>query len=64
MFVVRANGEVLTRQNGMMKAPALPGDVVFVPLKSTTTDIWQRIRDITSILFQIGVTAAAVNSIE
>jgi protein involved in polysaccharide export with SLBB domain len=64
IFVVRANGDVLTRKNGMMKARALPGDVVFVPLRTSKTDIWQRIRDITAIVFQLGVTAAAVNSIQ
>lgn len=64
VFVVRANGDVLTRKSGMLGKPAVPGDVVFVPMRSTRTDIWQRIRDITSVIFQLGVTAAAVNSIE
>jgi len=62
-FVVRANGEVLTKKNGMLKEAALPGDVVFVPIRTQTNDIWQRIRDISTIIFQLGVTAAAVNSI-
>lgn len=64
IFVVRANGDVLTRKDGMMNARAAPGDVVFVPLRSSKVDIWQRIRDITSVIFQLGVTAAAVNSIK
>ncbi len=63
IFVVRANGDVVTRKGGLMKARALPGDVLFVPLRTTKSDIWQRIRDITSVIFQLGVTAAAVNSI-
>jgi polysaccharide export outer membrane protein len=63
-FVVRANGDVLTRKDGMMDAPALPGDVVFVPLRTSSVDLWQRIRDIASIVFQVGLTAAAVNSIQ
>ncbi|WP_088310703.1 SLBB domain-containing protein [Novosphingobium sp. B 225] len=63
IFVVRANGDVVTRKGGLMKTRALPGDVVFVPLRTTKSDIWQRIRDITSVIFQLGVTAAAVNSI-
>lgn len=63
MFVVRANGDVLTRRNGMLNAPALPGDVIFVPVHTRGTDVWQRIRDIAAIVFQFGVTAAAVSSI-
>ncbi len=63
-FVVRANGDVLTRRDGMLDSPALPGDVIFVPLQTNSVDIWTRIRDITSIIFQLGVTAAAVNSIQ
>lgn len=64
VFVVRANGDVITRKGGMLSKPAVPGDVVFVPMRSTRSDIWQRIRDITSVIFQLGVTAAAVNSIK
>jgi len=63
-FVVRANGSVLTRGNGMLNETALPGDIVFVPVRSSTTDIWQRIQDFTAIVFQVGLTAAAVNSIK
>ncbi len=64
VFVVRANGDVITRKSGVLSKPAVPGDVVFVPMRSTRSDIWQRIRDITSVIFQLGVTAAAVNSIK
>lgn len=64
VFVVRANGDVITRKSGMLGKQAVPGDMVFVPMRSTRIDIWQRIRDITSVFFQLGVTAAAVNSIK
>lgn len=63
VFVVRANGDVVTRKSGMLGKPALPGDAIFVPLRSTRSDILQRIGAITSVIFQLGVTAAAVNSI-
>lgn len=63
-FVVRANGDVLTRENGMMNEFAQPGDVVFVPIRGHTSNFWRRILDITSVIFQLGVTAAAVNSIK
>jgi hypothetical protein len=48
----------------MLNETALPGDIVFVPVRSSTTDIWQRIQDFTAIVFQVGLTAAAVNSIK
>lgn len=62
IFVVRANGEVLTRKKGGLKALVLPGDVVFVPVKTGTINFWASIRDVTDNLFQIAVTAAAVSS--
>lgn len=62
-FVVRANGEVLIHSKGMMKADALPGDVVFIPVRTRTNDIWTQIRDITTIIFQLGLTAAVFESI-
>ena len=60
LFVVRANGEVLTRKMGAMSAPALPGDVIFVPVKTQNNNLLARIRDISTILFQIGITTAAL----
>lgn len=62
-FVVRANGEVLTRSNGMLKETALPGDVVFMPVRTRTNDIWAQIRDIAAVVFQVGLTAAVIESI-
>lgn len=62
-FVVRANGEVLTQSKGMMKAEALPGDVVFMPVRTRTNDIWTQIRDLTNTVFQLGLTAAVIESL-
>jgi protein involved in polysaccharide export with SLBB domain len=62
-FVVRANGAVLTRSQGMMNAQALPGDVVFVPVRTKTSSIWAQLREITAVVFQIGLTAAIVDSL-
>jgi protein involved in polysaccharide export with SLBB domain len=64
VFVVRANGDVITRGKGALDAVALPGDVIFIPVKSRTTDFWAKVRDITTVFFQLGVTAAAFNSIK
>lgn len=63
IFVVRANGQVLTRKDGAMSARALPGDVVFVPVRTRSSNFWSRLRDMSTIVFQLGVTAAAVTQI-
>lgn len=63
IFVVRANGAVLTRNKGAMQAKVLPGDTVFVPIKTQSSTIWSKIRDISTIIFQFGLTAAAIAAI-
>lgn len=63
IFVVRVNGSVLTRSRGALDAYVLPGDTVFVPIKTQSSSIWAKIRDISTILFQFGLTAAAVAAI-
>ncbi len=63
IFVVRANGEVLTRANGALSAAALPGDVVFVPIKANSRDIIARIAQISTVLFQLGIAAATIAAI-
>ena len=63
IFVVRANGEVLPRSKGALNATVLPGDVIFVPVKTQSNSFWTRLRDISTILFQVGVGAAGVASV-
>lgn len=63
IFVVRANGEVLTRKAGAMNASVQPGDVVFVPVKTQGSTFWAKLRDITQIVFQLGLGAATVAAI-
>lgn len=60
IFLVRANGDVITRRRGVMRTRVLPGDVVFVPIKTQTSSIWAKIRDISTVAFQFGITAATV----
>lgn len=60
IFVVRANGSVLTRKRGALNARALPGDVVFVPVKTQGSTFWARVRDLSGLLLSAGITAAAV----
>jgi protein involved in polysaccharide export with SLBB domain len=60
IFVVRANGDVLPRRRGAINARVLPGDVIFVPVKTQTNAFWARFKDITQTLFQLGLSAATV----
>jgi polysaccharide biosynthesis/export protein len=60
LFVVRANGAVVPKQRGALDIRVLPGDVIFIPTKTQSTSILARIGQITSIVSQIGFTAAAL----
>ncbi len=62
IFVVRANGEVLPKSRGALNAAVLPGDVIFVPVKTQASSFWTRLRDISTVLFQVGVGAAGLRT--
>jgi protein involved in polysaccharide export with SLBB domain len=64
IFVVRANGSVLsTRQaHDLGRQPALPGDVIFVPVK-TSGGLFEKILAVSSVIFQFGLTAATLVAI-
>jgi len=59
LFVVRANGAVISKQNGALGAHVLPGDVIFVPVKTQNTSFWAKLQQISTIVFQFGLSAAA-----
>jgi protein involved in polysaccharide export with SLBB domain len=59
IFVVRANGTILGGRSAR-NAPALPGDLIFVPVDAQRGEFWARLRDITNTLFSGVATAAAV----
>ncbi len=63
IFVVRANGEVLPRSRGALGAYVLPGDVIFVPVRTQSSSFWAKLRDISTTLFQVGLGASAFNSV-
>lgn len=63
IFVVRANGTVIAHRGRTWKEPALPGDLVFVPLNATRGEFWARLRDITGSLFGAVIGAASVNAL-
>jgi polysaccharide export outer membrane protein len=61
IFVVRANGSVISTQqtHDLGNQPALPGDVVFVPVR-TGASFWDKLRDISTVVFQFGISAATL----
>ena len=64
IFVVRANGSVLTARRGALNALVLPGDTVFVPVRTQSSSVLAKIRDISQIIFQLGFGAAAIAAIQ
>lgn len=64
IFVVRANGEVLSKKNGALAARVLPGDVIFVPVRTQGSTFWAKFKDITQTLFSLGLSAATVAAIQ
>jgi protein involved in polysaccharide export with SLBB domain len=64
IFVVRANGSVLTKKRGALNAQVLPGDTVFVPVRSRSSSLFAKIRDISQMVFQLGISAAALAAIQ
>jgi len=63
IFVVRANGTVLANGRATLRAKALPGDLVFVPIEADRGEFWARLRDITSSLFGGFIGAASVAAV-
>lgn len=63
IFVVRANGTVISDGRRVLRAPALPGDLIYVPIEANRGEFWARLRDITGSLFSGFVGAASVKSI-
>lgn len=59
IFVVRASGDVISRRRGALNAAVLPGDVIFVPTKTESTSLLAKIRDVSQVIFQLGIGAAA-----
>jgi len=64
IFVVRANGEVLSKKRGALNARVLPGDIIFVPVRTQGNTFWAKFKDITQTLFQLGLSAATVAAIQ
>ena len=63
VFVVRANGTVLADGKRVLRATALPGDLVYVPIDANRGEFWARLRDITGTLFGGLVGAATIKGL-
>ena len=61
IFVVRANGSVLSRQvrKDFDRLAAVPGDVIFIPVRTSKTAL-QKLVEAASVIFQFGVSAASI----
>lgn len=59
IFVVRASGDVISKRRGALNTAVLPGDVIFVPTKTESTSLLAKIRDVSQVIFQLGIGAAA-----
>ena len=74
IFVVRANGSVISAQQGdggwfgvgsnkINDLTTLPGDTIFVPEESNKTTFLQNAKDWTQVLYQLGLGLAAIKVI-
>ncbi|HEY5106305.1 MAG TPA: SLBB domain-containing protein [Caulobacteraceae bacterium] len=64
IFVVRANGSVISSQqdHGLSRRPALPGDVIFVPVRTGPT-AFQKLLDIAQVVYEFGVGALTLKAL-
>jgi hypothetical protein len=70
-ILVRANGSAITNQsywrNDALSAQVLPGDAIFLPEKFDRESAWSQsvrtAKDFTQILFQLGLSAAAIKTL-
>ena len=64
IFVVRANGSVLSGQqvHDLRGQAALPGDVIFVPVK-TSGGAFEKLLAISSVIYQFGVGALTLKAL-
>jgi protein involved in polysaccharide export with SLBB domain len=71
VILVRADGSALTPQsiwrNQVLSAEVLPGDTIVLPEKQDRESVWSAVfrntKDITQILYQLGLGAAAIKSL-
>jgi polysaccharide biosynthesis/export protein len=59
-ILIRANGATLSRRRHALDATVLPGDVIFVPVRTQGNMFWARFKDIATTLFGLGLTTATI----
>jgi polysaccharide export outer membrane protein len=61
VFVVQASGRVISSRavHDFARQAALPGDVIFMPVR-TTPGSFERVKEIATVLFQLGLSAATI----
>jgi hypothetical protein len=67
MFLIRADGTVISRQSrgtrnhaSFEKTALLPGDAIVIPVKLNAGAGWRQLGEITGILSQGAITAASL----
>ncbi len=65
VFVVRANGSVLSNRQtyDFSGKPALPGDVIFVPVRTEEPPLLEKLLDVAALVYQFGIGALALKAI-
>lgn len=63
IFVVHANGAVQSARNGALGSHALPGDLIFVPIRSQHESWWAKASSISTIVGNFALTLAAFHAV-
>ncbi|WP_339914166.1 SLBB domain-containing protein [uncultured Brevundimonas sp.] len=68
LSVIRVNGSVISARQGgwfhsVLNQPALPGDVIFVPVRTQGSDIFERLLQISTLLYQGSIGILAIQAI-
>ena len=60
VFLVRANGSVISKKRGALSERVLPGDVVFMPIRTQPNMFWTKLSSMASTLLALGLSATAI----
>ena len=68
LAVIRANGSVMAARQGgwfrsVLSQPALPGDVIFVPVKTQGSDLFERLLQLSTLVYQGSIGILAIQAI-
>lgn len=60
IFLVRANGEVVPKKRGALGMRVMPGDIIFVPVKTQNNSLLSKIGQIGTLVLGLGLSAASI----